>query len=140
MTEESPRRGKTTIAPDVLLTIAKLSALGVPGVAQMSPVPGGVNRLFRRGIGDGVRIEVKDQSVAVDLYLVVKNDVNVREASRADERRRNREAHVRSVVTLLESKCREAGIEATVTGRSKHLAGIYQKMNRQEIDFDQARL
>ncbi|HEX9204744.1 MAG TPA: bifunctional (p)ppGpp synthetase/guanosine-3',5'-bis(diphosphate) 3'-pyrophosphohydrolase [Candidatus Deferrimicrobiaceae bacterium] len=54
----------------------------------------------------------------------------------ADERRRNREAHVRSVVALLEQKCREAGVEATITGRSKHLAGIYQKMNRQGIDFD----
>ena len=54
----------------------------------------------------------------------------------ADERRRNREAHVRSVVALLEGKCREAGVEATITGRSKHLAGIYQKMNRQGIDFD----
>ena len=54
----------------------------------------------------------------------------------ADERRRNREAHVRSVVALLEQKCREAGIEATIKGRSKHLAGIYQKMNRQGIDFD----
>ncbi|HEY5577289.1 MAG TPA: bifunctional (p)ppGpp synthetase/guanosine-3',5'-bis(diphosphate) 3'-pyrophosphohydrolase [Deferrimonas sp.] len=54
----------------------------------------------------------------------------------ADERKRNREAHVRSVISLLESKCREIGIEATITGRSKHLAGIYQKMNRQEIDFD----
>src|SRR5512145_2314406 len=54
----------------------------------------------------------------------------------ADERKRNREEHVRSVVALLESKCRDAGIHATVTGRSKHLAGIYQKMTRQEIDFD----
>jgi GTP pyrophosphokinase len=54
----------------------------------------------------------------------------------ADERKRNREEHVRSVVALLESKCRDAGIQATVTGRSKHLAGIYQKMTRQEIDFD----
>jgi uncharacterized alkaline shock family protein YloU len=80
---EAPRRGKTTIAPDVLLTIAKLSALGVPGVARMSPVPGGVNRLFRRGAGDGVRIEVKDNAVAVDLYLVVAHDTRVRDVSRA---------------------------------------------------------
>jgi len=72
-----------------------------------------------------------------DLCFEVLHPEQYRElAGRADERRRNREAHVRSVVTLLESKCREAGIEATVTGRSKHLAGIYQKMNRQEIDFD----
>jgi GTP pyrophosphokinase len=72
-----------------------------------------------------------------DLCFEVLHPEQYRElAGRADERRRNREAHVRSVVTLLEAKCREAGIEATVKGRSKHLAGIYQKMNRQEIDFD----
>ncbi len=93
MTEEVPRHGKTTIAPDVLLTIAKLSALGVPGVAHMSPVPGGVNRLFRRGVGDGVRIEVKDQSVAVDLYLVVRHDVNVQETSRAVQAEAARAIH-----------------------------------------------
>ena len=93
MTEETPRRGRTTIAPDVLLTIAKLSALGVPGVAHMSPVPGGVNRLFRRGVGAGVRIEVKDQSVAVDLYLVVKPDVNVQETSRTVQAEVTRAVH-----------------------------------------------
>jgi uncharacterized alkaline shock family protein YloU len=82
MSEDLPRRGKTTIAPEVLLTIARLSALGVPGVARTSPVPGGANRLFRRGVEDGVRIEVQDMAVAVDLYLVVEHNLNVREVSR----------------------------------------------------------
>lgn len=77
------RRGKTTIAPDVLLTIARLSALGVPGVARVEPVPGGVDRLFKRGVHDGVRIAVKDHNVTVDLYLVVEHDRNVRAISRA---------------------------------------------------------
>ena len=83
MSVEAPRRGKVTIAPEVLLTIARLSALGVPGVVRTSPVPGGVNRLFKRGIDDGVRIEVKDHSVSVDLYLVLERDQNVRQVSRA---------------------------------------------------------
>jgi len=83
MTEAPSRRGKVIIAPDVLLTIAKLSALGVPGVARTSPIPGGVNRLFQRGLGDGVRIEVKDQAVAVELHLIVQHDTNVRDVSRA---------------------------------------------------------
>ncbi len=78
-----PRRGKTTIAPDVLLTIARLSALGVAGVARVEPVPGGVDRLFRRGVHDGVRIAVKDHAVGVDLYLVLEQDRNVRDISRA---------------------------------------------------------
>jgi GTP pyrophosphokinase len=72
-----------------------------------------------------------------DLCFEVLHPDQYRElAALADERKRNREEHVRSVVALLESKCRDAGIQATVTGRSKHLAGIYQKMTRQEIDFD----
>jgi uncharacterized alkaline shock family protein YloU len=77
------RRGKTTIAPEVLLTIARLSALAVPGVARVEPVPGGVDRLFKRGVHDGVRIAVKDHAVAVDLYLVLEHDRNVRDIGRA---------------------------------------------------------
>ena len=73
---------KTTIAPDVLVTIARLSALSVPGVSRMAQVTGGVNRLFKRGIHDGVRIEVKDNVLAADLYLILKKDVNIREVSR----------------------------------------------------------
>jgi uncharacterized alkaline shock family protein YloU len=78
----APSRGKTTIAPSVLLTIARLTALGVPGVIRMAEVPGGVDRLFHRGISEGVRLEVDDDSVAVDLYLVLANETNAREVSR----------------------------------------------------------
>lgn len=74
--------GKTTVSPDVLIGIAKLAALGVPGVSHMAPVSGGVNRLFRRGAGDGVRIDVQEDNVSVDLYLVLKESVNIREVSR----------------------------------------------------------
>ena len=77
------RRGKTTIAHEVLLTIARLSALQTPGVARTSPAPDGVDRLFKRGIDDGVRVEVHDQSVVVDLYLVMQPGRNVREVGRA---------------------------------------------------------
>jgi uncharacterized alkaline shock family protein YloU len=79
---ESTNQGKTTVAPDVLITIARLSALGVPGVSRMAQVTGGVNRLFKRGFHDGVRIEVEDNVVVVDLYLILKKDVNIREVSR----------------------------------------------------------
>ena len=81
MTQE-PIQYKTTIAPDVLITIARLSALSVPGVSRMANVTGGVNRLFRRGIHDGVRIEVEDNLVVANLYLVVKKDFNLRDVSR----------------------------------------------------------
>ena len=76
------QQGKTTVSPDVLVTIARLSALSVPGVSRMAHIPGGVNRLFKRGIGDGVRIEVEDNVVVANLYLILKQHVNIREVSR----------------------------------------------------------
>jgi uncharacterized alkaline shock family protein YloU len=76
------QQGKTTVSPDVLVTIARFSALSVPGVSRMAQVPGGVNRLFKRGIGDGVRIEVEDNVVVANLYLILQQNVNIREVSR----------------------------------------------------------
>ncbi len=77
------RRGKTTIEPGVLITIAKLATLAVPGVAGMSSIPGGVNRWFKRGAADGVQIEVANNLVTADLHIVVDADQNVREISRS---------------------------------------------------------
>lgn len=81
MTEEH-KPGKTTVAPDVLINIARLSALSVAGVSRMANVTGGVNRLFKRGAHDGVRIEVEDNVIVANLYIVLKKDVNIREVSR----------------------------------------------------------
>ena len=77
-----PNSGRTTVAPDVLVTIAKMSALSVPGVSSMAHVTGGVNRLFKRGINEGVRIEVENNIIVASLYLILKKDVNIREVSR----------------------------------------------------------
>ncbi len=85
--KDEPRApGTTTIAPSVLVRIAQLTSLSIPGVAGMAPVPGGVNRLFRRDGGDGVRIELDDKSVAVDLYLALDYGVEVRKVSRKVQR------------------------------------------------------
>lgn len=82
MSDSKPTPGKTTVSPEVLTTIARLSALSVPGVSRLASVSGGVNRLFKRGASDGVQIQVQDGTVFADLFLVLKQDVNVREVSR----------------------------------------------------------
>lgn len=76
------QKSKTTIAPEVLLTIARLTALNVPGVACMSDTPGGVNRWLSRGVGEGVRIQLRQEVVYVDLYVVLQEGVNLRNVSR----------------------------------------------------------
>jgi len=82
MTAYTRPPGKTTLTPDVLITIARMSTLEVEGVKRMAPVSGGVNRIFRRGDSDGVRISVEDDIVNIDLYVVLEHSVNIREVSR----------------------------------------------------------
>ena len=74
--------GRTTIAPDVLTTIARMAALSVPGVRAMAPASGAVNRLFQHGAGPGVQIAISENVVVADIFIVVKEEVNIREVGR----------------------------------------------------------
>jgi GTP diphosphokinase / guanosine-3',5'-bis(diphosphate) 3'-diphosphatase len=58
-------------------------------------------------------------------------------AGRIGAHQEEREESVRRAVSDLEAALAEAGIQARVQGRPKHLFSIYQKMLRQSIDFDQ---
>jgi uncharacterized alkaline shock family protein YloU len=84
---EVPRPpGKTTIAPDVLLTIARLATLEIQGVCCMAPVAGGVSWIPKRSQADGIRIEIEDDRVYVDIYVILHHNFNVREVSRNIQR------------------------------------------------------
>ncbi|HUN24372.1 MAG TPA: Asp23/Gls24 family envelope stress response protein [Anaerolineales bacterium] len=81
-----PKNHTTTIAPTVLLTIARLSALSVEGVLSLAPVQGGVNRLFKRGVTDGVQIELREDSIWANVFLIVRGGKNIREIGRNVQR------------------------------------------------------
>ena len=88
MDQDTRPPGKTTVAPDVLVEIARMAALKVSGVHAMAPVSGGVNRLFRRGIVDGVRISIEeDDTVSADLYIILDNNINIRDVSRTIQKK-----------------------------------------------------
>jgi uncharacterized alkaline shock family protein YloU len=71
-----------TIAPGVLLTIARLATLDVPGVVRMGTTPGGADRLFRRvPAANGVQIAVEEGMVTAHLYVVADATANLREMS-----------------------------------------------------------
>jgi len=68
----------------VLLTVIRLAALAVPGVARMGSTPGGVNRWLRRTPAErGVRIIIEGDTVMIDVYIVVDAEANLREVSRS---------------------------------------------------------
>ena len=84
MSDQSITPGKTTISVDVLLTIARLTTLEVPGVNRMSNVPTKrfKTMLLHRQEQDGLHIEVVDDLVYTDLYVVLEPDFNIREVGR----------------------------------------------------------
>lgn len=73
--------GTVTIAPEVLVTIARLTTLRTPGVACLgSSVLGGVNRMLKRGVRDGgVKIQVENNRVSVELHVIAQHDANMLE-------------------------------------------------------------
>jgi uncharacterized alkaline shock family protein YloU len=76
--------GKTTISIDVILTITRLTTLDVTGVRRMSQVPSRRFRtmLLHRQEEDGLHVEVVDDVVYTDVYVVLEPDVNIREVGR----------------------------------------------------------
>ena len=70
---ETQESGKITIAPEVLETIARLTALAVPGVARLADPPG-VQRLIRH---NGVHIEIDGDTVHVSVHVVTNPDANM---------------------------------------------------------------
>jgi uncharacterized alkaline shock family protein YloU len=82
MTESNRPIGKTTIAPEVLLSIARLTTLSTPGVSRLGTAPANSNRLWKKDVNHGVIIAVENNIVYVDIYVVLEHDVNIREVCR----------------------------------------------------------
>jgi uncharacterized alkaline shock family protein YloU len=72
--------GTVRIAPQVLTTIARLTVLGTPmlqcACTAICP-PASTACCAARTHADGVRIEIIDDAVNVDLFLVAAQDANL---------------------------------------------------------------
>jgi uncharacterized alkaline shock family protein YloU len=86
----SRNRGKTTIDPGFLIKIAKLTALSVPGVSRMAPGLHNVDNLIKKNYSQGVRIEVENNMVYAELYLILKKDVDLFKTSQTIQRKVSR--------------------------------------------------
>lgn len=81
MTDPVRPPGKTTIAPEVLVTIVRLTVLSVPGVSRLATNPSEVERWFSKNISEGIKVTVESNVVYAEIYVVLKPDLNVREVS-----------------------------------------------------------
>jgi GTP pyrophosphokinase len=80
----------------------------------------------------GLKSELEDQALRYlqpEVYHQLKRAVN--------RRKEERERYIQEVIAILQKRLKEEGIEAEVTGRPKHFYSIYQKMQSQNLLYDQ---
>ncbi|WP_075982260.1 Asp23/Gls24 family envelope stress response protein [Bacillus massilinigeriensis] len=71
--------GKVEIAPEVIEVIAGIAASEVEGVAQMRGnfAAGVVERLGKKNHGKGVKVELSEEGIKVDVYCSMKFGVSI---------------------------------------------------------------
>lgn len=75
------------IAPGVLITIARYATLETEGVSRMGAIPTNVLRLLQRAPAThGVVLDIEDNQVALDLYVIVKPNINMPEVAQEIQR------------------------------------------------------
>jgi uncharacterized alkaline shock family protein YloU len=81
---------RTTISPDVLHKIARLTTLSVQGVSRMASSKGSVTQFFSREEEKGAQVYIKNGKAYVDVYVVLMSDMNVRDIAREIQARVSR--------------------------------------------------
>lgn len=84
MSESQDSLGRIEVAPEVLMTIAYLTASRVPGVHKMSPVPLERGKRSRRSSrAEGIALQIKEnEQLVFDIYLLMQPHVDVMSTSR----------------------------------------------------------
>lgn len=72
-------QGKVEIAPEVIEVIAGIAASEVEGVSQMRGnfATGVVERLGKKNHGKGVKVELSESGIKVDVYCLMKFGVSI---------------------------------------------------------------
>jgi uncharacterized alkaline shock family protein YloU len=79
MESYSSELGKVEISPEVIEVIASIAASDVEGVASMrgSFASGVVERLGKKTHGKGVKVELSETGISIDIYVSMKYGVAI---------------------------------------------------------------
>lgn len=79
MESYSSELGKVEISPEVIEVIASIAASDVEGVASMrgSFASGVVERLGKKTHGKGVKVELSEAGISIDVYVSMKYGVSI---------------------------------------------------------------
>jgi uncharacterized alkaline shock family protein YloU len=82
--------GNTSVSTEVLSKIARLTTLSVDGVSRMENCFGGLEKLVGSEDCKGVKVQIKDGAVFVDVYVILMSNMNIRDISREIQSRVSR--------------------------------------------------
>lgn len=94
MSEQLHSDGMTTMAPDVLMTIARLTTLDIKGVNSLTHAPVTWTRLLQpTHHKDGVMILIDEDTIVVDLFLTLNSESSIKKTSVDIQKKVSREIH-----------------------------------------------
>lgn len=125
MNQEYNGFGKVEIAPEVIEVIAGIAAAEVEGVAQMRGnfAAGVVERLGKKNHGKGVKVELSEAGIKVDVYCMMHFGVSIP-----------------SVAQKIQDNIRQALLNMTALEATEvniHVVGILFESQKQEAEYEQ---
>ncbi|MDE3839538.1 Asp23/Gls24 family envelope stress response protein [Bacillus methanolicus] len=125
MNQENTGLGKVEIAPEVIEVIAGIAASEVEGVSQMRGnfATGVVERLGKKSHGKGVKVELTEDGIKVDVYCIMKFGVSIP-----------------AVAQKIQDNIRQALLNMTALEAQEvniHVVGIQFENQKAESDYEQ---
>jgi uncharacterized alkaline shock family protein YloU len=82
--------GSTTVSPEVLHKIARLTTLSVQGVSRMACYRGSLEKLLSKDELKGVKVAIRNNQAFVEIFVALMSNYNVRDVSREIQSRVSR--------------------------------------------------
>lgn len=125
MNHENSSLGKIEIAPEVIEVIAGIAASEVEGVAQMRGnfATGVVERLGKKNHGKGVKVELSEDGIKVDVYCSMVFGISIP-----------------NVAQKIQDNIRQALLNMTALEAQEvnvHVVGIVFENQKQAIEYEQ---
>jgi uncharacterized alkaline shock family protein YloU len=125
MNQENNGLGKVEIAPEVIEVIAGIAASEIEGVASMRGnfAAGVVERLGKKNHGKGVKVDLTEESIIIEVYCVMIFGVSIP-----------------NVAQKIQDNIRQALLNMTaleVNEVNIHVVGIQFESKTQEVEIDQ---
>ncbi|MBM7620970.1 putative alkaline shock family protein YloU [Bacillus tianshenii] len=123
--DNSGSLGKVEIAPEVIEVIAGIAASEVEGVSQMRGnfAAGVVERLGKKNHGKGVKVDLSEEGIKVDVYCVMQFGVSIP-----------------TVAQKVQDNIRQALLNMTaleITEVNIHVVGVQFETQKNEVEVEQ---